>query len=194
MSLQSIERLAAGPVAERIDHAVDGLDEVIRDIRETIFRLERPTMAGSGLRSVVNDVVAAAAEHLGFAPRVGFEGPVDSATSAQLQPQVIAVLTEVLSNVVRHAQASAVEVVIAAENGTLVVSVADNGVGPSAGRTAGNGLRNISERARVAFRLVLDHGRAAPRARCVEWSRPHRPEAEQWLAAPHGRMKGDFRL
>ena len=42
MSLQSIERLAAGPVAERIDHAVDGLDEVIRDIRETIFRLERP--------------------------------------------------------------------------------------------------------------------------------------------------------
>ena len=54
MSLQSIERLATGPVAERIDRVVDGLDEVIRDIRETIFHLERPAMAASGLRSAVD--------------------------------------------------------------------------------------------------------------------------------------------
>jgi PAS domain S-box-containing protein len=171
MSLQSIERLATGPVAERIDHAVDGLDEVIRDIRETIFRLERPTMAGSGLRAAVNDVVAAAAEHLGFAPRVGFEGPVDSATSSQLQPQVLAVLTEVLSNVVRHAEASAVEVVIAAEDGTLLLSVSDNGIGPPAGHTAGNGLRNIGDRARALSGSVSITARN-PSGTLVEWCVP----------------------
>lgn len=171
MSLQSIERLAAGPVAERIEQVVDGLDDVIRDIRETIFRLERPTMAESLLRSEVDDVVAAAAEQLGFAPRVGFHGPVDSATSSQLQPHVIAVITEALSNVVRHAGASAVEVVIAAEEGTLLVSVADNGVGPPLGPSAGNGLRNISERARSLSGSVSITARH-PSGTLVEWRVP----------------------
>jgi len=32
-------------VAGRIDRVVDGLDEVIRQIRETIFVLERPALA-----------------------------------------------------------------------------------------------------------------------------------------------------
>jgi signal transduction histidine kinase len=171
MSLQSIERLASGPVAERIDHAVDGLDEVIRDIRETIFRLERPTMAGSGLRAAINDVVTAASEHLGFAPRVGFQGPVDATANTQLQAQVIAVVTEVLSNVVRHAKASAVEIVIAAEDGTLLVSVADNGIGPPVGRTAGNGLRNIADRATALSGSVSMTART-PSGTLVEWRVP----------------------
>ncbi|MGA3215050.1 MAG: PAS domain S-box protein [Acidimicrobiales bacterium] len=171
MSLQSIERLTSGPVAERIEHAVDGLDEVIRDIRETIFRLERPTVAGSGLRSEVDKVVAAAAEQLGFAPRVGFQGPVDSATNAELLAHVTAVLTEVLSNVVRHAGASGVEVVIAVEDATLLVSVADNGVGLTAGRSAGNGLRNIADRARELSGSVSITSRN-PTGTLVEWRVP----------------------
>jgi len=171
MSLQSIERLAAGPVAERIEAAVDGLDEVIRDIRETIFRLERPTVAGSGLRSAVDNVVAAAAEQLGFQPRVGFQGPVDSATGPHLEPHVLAVLTEALSNVVRHAGASAVEVVIVAEDGMLLVSVADNGIGLPAGRTAGNGLRNMADRARTLSGSVSITARR-PSGTLVEWQVP----------------------
>jgi PAS domain S-box-containing protein len=171
MSLQSVERLASGPVAERIELAVDGLDEVIRDIRETIFRLERPTVAESGLRAKVDAVVAGAAEQLGFAPRVGFQGPVDAATSAGLAPHVIAVLTEALSNVVRHASASAVEVVIAAEDGVLLVSVADNGVGPPEGRSPGNGLRNIQERARSLSGSVSITARH-PSGTLVEWQVP----------------------
>jgi len=158
-------------VAERIDHAVDGLDEVIRDIRETIFRLERPTMAGSGLRAAVNNVLSSAAEQLGFAPRIAFQGPVDSATDAQLQPQVIAVLTEVLSNVARHAGASAVEIVIAAEDGTLLLAVADNGVGLPAGRTAGNGLRNIAARAETLAGTFSITSRR-PAGTLVEWRVP----------------------
>jgi PAS domain S-box-containing protein len=171
MSLQSIERLASGPVAERIEHAVDGLDEVIRDIRETIFRLERPTLAGSGLRSAVDNVVAAATEQLGFAPRVAFQGPVDSATSELMQVQVVAVLTEALSNVVRHAAASVVEVVIAAEEGILLVSVADDGVGPPVGRTAGNGLRNIADRA-ISLSGSVSITARSPSGTLLEWRVP----------------------
>ena len=174
MGLQSIERLTSGSVAGRIDRVVDGLDEVIREIRETIFLLERPAMADSGLRSAVTAVVTVAAEHLGFTPRVGFQGPVDSVTSDQLEPHVIAVLTEVLSNVARHAKASSVEVVIAAEDNMLLVSVADNGVGPPRGRSAGNGLRNIAERARALSGSVSITARS-PSGTLVEWSVPITP-------------------
>ncbi len=174
MGLQSIERLTSGPVAGRIDRVVDGLDEVIREIRETIFLLERPAMADWGLRSAVTAVVAAAAEHLGFTPRVGFQGPVDSVTSELLEPNVIAVLTEVLSNVARHAAASSVEVVIVAEDNMLLVSVADDGVGPPRGRTAGNGLRNIAERARALSGSVSITARS-PSGTLVEWCVPITP-------------------
>ena len=158
-------------MAGRIDRVVDGLDEVIREIRETIFHLERPAMAEAGLRAAVTAVVSAAAEPLGFTPRVGFQGPVDAVTSDELEPQVIAVLTEVLSNVARHAAASAVEVVIVAEDNMLLVSVADNGVGPPKGRTAGNGLRNIAERAHALSGSVSITARS-PSGTLVEWSVP----------------------
>ena len=174
MGLQSIEPMTTGTVAGRIDRIVDGLDEVIRQIRETIFLLERPALADWGLRSAVNAVVAAATEHLGFTPRVGFQGPVDSVTSEQLEPHVIAVLTEVLSNVARHAAASSVEVVIVAEDNMLLVSVADNGVGPRKGRSAGSGLRNIAERARALSGSVSITARS-PSGTLVEWSVPITP-------------------
>ena len=96
---------------------------------------------------------------------------MDSVTSVQLQPQVVAVLTEVLSNVARHARASSVEVVITAEDGMLMVSVADNGVGPPGGRTAGNGLRNIADRARALSGSVSITPRS-PSGTLVEWCVP----------------------
>jgi PAS domain S-box-containing protein len=173
MGLQNIERLTTGTVAERIDHVVDGLDEVIRDIRDTIFHLERPVMGNWGLRSAVVEVVTAAAEQLGFAPRIRFQGPVDSVTDEELGPEVVAVLTEVLSNVARHAEASLVDVVVSAEDGIFLVSVADNGVGLPEGRTAGNGLRNIAARARALSGSVSITGRN-PAGTLVEWSVPIR--------------------
>lgn len=171
MGLQSIQRLAAGPVAEHIDRVVDGLDEVIRDIRATIFHLERSAMADAGVRSAVIEVAAAAAAQLGFHPRTGFQGPVDSATTDELRSQVVAVLTEALSNVARHAKSSSVEVVVAAEDGMLVLSVADNGIGPPKGRTAGNGLRNIADRARALSGSVSITARN-PSGTLLEWRVP----------------------
>ena len=147
MALESVHQLANGPVAERIEQVVDGLDEVIREIRETIFHLQRPSLASSGLRVEVVRVVALAEAQLGFAPRVGFFGPVDALTSEELTSTIAAVVSEALSNVARHAGATSVQVVIEADARELVVSVADDGAGPPAGPTAGNGLRNLADRA-----------------------------------------------
>jgi PAS domain S-box-containing protein len=171
MGLQSVQRLATGPVAERIERVVDGLDEVIHEIRETIFDLQQPAVARSGLRMAVREVTSAAAEQLGFRPRLGFVGPVDAAASDGLKVHVTAVLTEALSNVARHARASTVQVVVAVEASDLVVSVADDGIGPPEGRTAGSGLGNLAERAEAFGGTVTLTGRKLGGS-LLEWRVP----------------------
>jgi signal transduction histidine kinase len=84
---------------------------------------------------------------LGFEPRVRFDGPVDTIVGADLGEHLLAALRELLSNVIRHAQATGVEVRVRAGI-EVTLTVEDNGVGLSDGRSAGLGLANLSERAR----------------------------------------------
>jgi two-component system, NarL family, sensor histidine kinase DevS len=89
--------------------------------------------------------VDAARESLGFAPELRFEGPVDS-ISNKVAEHLLAVLQEALSNVVQHANASQVEVLVQA--GTEVgVRIADNGTGLPRSYSPGRGLGNLKDRA-----------------------------------------------
>jgi signal transduction histidine kinase len=147
MRLQAAERLAQEPLANRIRETVDSIDEVIREIRETIFDLNRPDHDGPHLRQQVRKVTAEATEHLGFAPRLAFRGPVEAAVTDDLAGHVLAVLGEALANVGRHAGATGVDVVLTAQDGEVILSVADDGVGISTSPTAGHGLENMRSRA-----------------------------------------------
>jgi signal transduction histidine kinase len=57
-------------------------------------------------------------------------------------------LREMLSNVVRHSQASAVEVMVDTSNDLIEIIVRDNGVGFTPNVGSGRGVRNLSSRAR----------------------------------------------
>jgi signal transduction histidine kinase len=69
---------------------------------------------------------------------------------------------EALTNVVKHAGASEVAVTLAREDDTVLISVADDGVGIDPNRgTAGFGLIGMRERvALVAGTLTISAGRA----------------------------------
>lgn len=158
MTLESAARGVENPeVTERISRAVDDLDETIKIIRSTIFRLRTGdgVAGGRGLRRRATDVVEAAARTLGFAPSLVMEGRVDTDVSEELATQVLAVLAEALSNTAQHARATSVEVVLEVA-GEVVLSVSDDGVGvQSAGEvlaasgraTGGGGLANMRARA-----------------------------------------------
>jgi signal transduction histidine kinase len=169
MHLQTAARLAARPdVAERVNAAVDDLDTTIREIRSAIFELRTPMT--STLRSEVRALVGGAADALGVRPALEVAGPVDSAASPDIRADVLAVLRESLSNVVRHARASAVSVRVAVADGRFSVTVADNGVGISQD-AARSGLENLRERAtRHGGRFTMRN--AEPTGTVVEWSIP----------------------
>ncbi|GII54171.1 histidine kinase [Planotetraspora thailandica] len=150
MTLMSTVRLVERPEASsRLQSAIDELDGTIRQIRSTIFALQTPRDAQApGLRARIVDVVEGARGHLGFMPGLSLEGQLDNDVSSQLADQVLAVLREALSNVVRHAKARRADVTVRAGEGWLTLVVEDDGVGvPAGGRRSG--LRNIEERAQA---------------------------------------------
>ncbi|GGJ06571.1 sensor histidine kinase [Streptomyces brasiliensis] len=157
MTLQSAGRfIEHAEASERVLRAVDDLDETIKIIRSTIFGLRaREGTAGTGLRARVVRVAGEAASVLGFAPSVRMEGLVDTDVPKETGDHVVAVLSEALTNIARHARATRAEVALITDGRELRLSVTDDGVGiPPDGRRSG--LRNMAERAQqLGGRLEL---------------------------------------
>ncbi|MEV6833019.1 GAF domain-containing sensor histidine kinase [Streptomyces sp. NPDC051133] len=157
MTLQSAGRFIEHPeAAERVMRAVDDLDETIKIIRSTIFGLRtRAGATGSGLRARVVRTAGEAAPVLGFAPSVRMEGLIDTDVPPDVADHVVAVLSEALTNVARHAHAGRAQVALTTDGHEVCLTVSDDGVGiPPGGRRSG--LRNLAERAeRLGGRLTV---------------------------------------
>ena len=182
MRVASLRPLAPAVLAGRLDEAVSELDHIISSIRTTIFGLRdrsgparQPEAGPPPVRRQVAALAAEAGEQLGFAPRLRFDGPVDALITPEFAGQMLAVLRESLSNVLRHARATAVDVTVAAGR-ELILTVSDDGVGPPAAPGAGNGLRNMGARARILGGHCGIRPRA-PRGTTIEWCIPFRPRA-----------------
>ncbi|RCH61653.1 GAF domain-containing protein [Streptomyces sp. SDr-06] len=175
MTLQSAQRFVEHPQAEeRLHRAVDDLDETIKIIRSTIFGLRAHELhaPGSGLRARAARSVEEAVPALGFTPALRMEGLLDTDVPRAVADEALAVLSEALSNVARHAQATRTEVALVVRKEHLTVTVSDNGVGCVAdGRRSG--LRNLEERAaRLAGDLSV--GRGPEEGTHLEWTVPLR--------------------
>ncbi|WP_435859022.1 sensor histidine kinase [Streptomyces parvulus] len=150
MTLQSAGRfIQHDRAAERVQRAVGDLDETIKIIRSTIFglRSREDDSTSSGLRARAVRAVAETAPALGFAPGIRMEGLLDSHVPKDTVEHLVAVLTESLTNVARHAHAGRADVVLETDGTWVRLTVSDDGVGiPPGGHRSG--LRNMAERAR----------------------------------------------
>ena len=149
LGLQSAVRAIADPAAaRRVQEAVDELDKTIRQIRSTIFALESPRAPGRGLRDEILALATESAASLGFQPTLHVDGAVDKSVDDEIGTQLLAMLREALSNVVRHARAAHVTLSVIVSDGDLAASVTDDGVGAGPGeRPGGKGLASLQHRA-----------------------------------------------
>ena len=145
LSLQVAGRLAQHPVVrERLDAAIDDLDAAIKDIRQTIYELHSHERE-SHIRQAVTGLVRDLEQALGFQTELELRG--DRAPGdPDLETDILAVVRESLTNVARHAKATAATVSVTFGDSTEVV-VVDNGVGMSARQRRRSGLANLAERA-----------------------------------------------
>jgi len=146
LSLQGTARMQPSPEASgRIESAVDEIDGVIRQLRSAIFDLESlPT--DDGVRRAILDLAQELRPVVGATVRVNFEGAVDAAVGPRVSEHLLASLREALTNVGKHAQASTVVVLVAADD-DVRFEVIDDGVGISGEGGDGHGLRNLRNRA-----------------------------------------------
>lgn len=150
LSLQGLRRFCTqGPdgsrAAEKIDSITVELDETIAALRSTIYSLNE-AKSGDSLSARLVRVVQEVTGELPTTPRVELLGPIDTAVSPTVADQALAVLTEGVTNVIRHAHADSLWVTATVAGGEfeLVVSDDGDGLGEVARRS---GLKNVAERA-----------------------------------------------
>jgi signal transduction histidine kinase len=146
LSLQGIsERVADTTAAKTLDDAVDRLDNAVETLRSYIFQLR----SRRGRRQL-DDRLQELVSRLGSAypTSVTLElGNLDL-ENEQLEDEVMSIVTEALSNALRHSAGSKIEVVVEAVRPWCRILVRDDGRGfdPGAVRD-GMGLSNLSARA-----------------------------------------------
>ncbi|MEV0790306.1 GAF domain-containing protein [Kribbella sp. NPDC050459] len=169
LQLQGMHRMARPEHQERLGRAVEDIDTTIHDLRAAIFELQQAPESSS-LRSDLQALVSEYAEGLGFRPRLICTGPIDTGVPASVRPQILAVVRESLSNVVRHANAQNALVEVTVGNGQVVARVSDDGTGIGSS-TRRSGLRNLTERAQSLGGTVRLAGND-PHGTIVEFTAP----------------------
>lgn len=148
LSVQSLTRFTKDDLAlERIRTITGELDEAIRSLRDTIYSLKTSTGDTELLSGRIRRVARSSAKSMPFTPRLSITGPVDAVTPDKAD-NVVAVVSEGLSNAIRHSGADAISVSVAAVKGRVTVVITDNGSG-FADPEKRNGLANLEDRARM---------------------------------------------
>jgi signal transduction histidine kinase len=137
---------AVGPL---LDQARAALSDALSELRELSQGIHPGILSERGLR--------AALEELAYGTRVALELDVDlpDRLPEPVEAAAYFVVSEALTNVTKHAEASSVRVRVARANGCAVVEVADDGIGGADG-ARGTGLRGLGDRVdALGGRLVV---------------------------------------
>ena len=135
-------------VRQRIDGVLDELDTTIHEIRTTIFEIDQEPATDATLQSRIGVLTNELANRLGVKADLKIPTGIDDAIGAHCAHHTIQALREILSNVVRHSEASAVQIQVAVKDNLIDLVVRDNGVGFMPNLGPGRGLRNLASRAR----------------------------------------------
>ncbi len=130
----------------RVDLALDELNETIHDIRTTIFEIDQDRATEDTLRQRAMALTNEVDIRLGVEAHLQMQAGLSQEVNEHCAHHTIQALREILSNIVRHSEATQVEVTINGDGDFLVLKVLDNGVGFDNGTGFGRGLRNLATR------------------------------------------------
>ncbi|MFN8467910.1 MAG: sensor histidine kinase [Caldilineaceae bacterium] len=132
----------------RVQQSIQLLDEAVTDIRKYIGEL-RPQPDSRSLALGLQEL--ASAGHLGtlLDVKLSLNLPETRPLSPWQVAHVLAIVGEALSNVVRHAQATAVDISARGDEKNLSLCIADNGRGLPPDYVLGYGLQNMHDRAHL---------------------------------------------
>ncbi len=155
----------------RLLDVIDDIDNSIVEIRTMIFMLHGQRGLSSGLEHAAKVALAESSRLLGHQPRLEMAGEL-GVVREELGTEMLIVLRELLTNVVKHARATDTAVRIAIDATWLALSVEDDGTGFAYDPThAGSGLKNLDERARRRGGTATISARS-PQGTTIHWRVP----------------------
>lgn len=140
---------STGAMSSVLDKLEAASHEVINKMNEVIWTLNPSNDTLHNLLAYLRDHVYQFSEKYTIATtlEIGDSLYRDTPMSAEQRRSTFLLVKEILHNVVKHAHASHVSIVISESSNTLTINIQDNGTGfdPDL-RTSGNGFRNMQKR------------------------------------------------
>ncbi len=146
-------RLHAEPDQARgtIKAAMQGLDTVIKDIRNYIQDLRPQRFQGRNVKQGLEDLAQELRTDTLFTVHLEVDSQAAATCTARQADEFLHIAQEALTNIRKHANANTIVMRFVFADGLLQLTIQDDGAGidPARARNGkGNGLRNMRERAR----------------------------------------------
>jgi signal transduction histidine kinase len=149
LNLQAIEGELSPSARARVPESTQMIKKMIDQVRTLAFELRPSILDECGLVEALRNLVKRHGERAGL--DASFTAlPTDARAPVEVETACFRIVQEALSNIVRHARASHVEVSLMAQDIALEVTVRDDGIGFNVERPrSGLGLMGMSERAEL---------------------------------------------
>ncbi|MFF2549526.1 GAF domain-containing protein [Nocardia sp. NPDC058058] len=139
------QRIRSTEIRDRLSRSLDDLQSIVQDIRESIFDLHGAGTGQAPLHQRLYDVVTEMTAETTLRTTVHVSGPLSVLPTA-LADDVESVLREALSNVVRHAGAASVAIMLTVAD-DAAIEIIDDGAGLAHNSGRRSGLANLEVRA-----------------------------------------------
>ena len=139
-----------GNVTERVAELMHRTDAVIDGLHRLAADLRPPSLDPLGLEAALREYLRSAGSKFGLAARFKARGLEGTRLPADVETALYRVVQEAMTNVVRHARATRVDVLVEHQSDRVMVMVEDDGVGfrpDQAQRGNHFGLLGMKERA-----------------------------------------------
>jgi two-component system sensor histidine kinase UhpB len=159
LELDMVAKRAPGNLGQEVRDVKEAARGIEAELREIVRRLRPEALDDLGLQSAIVALTERFTEQtsIDVSRRIAPDLP---SLGGDAELVLYRVAQESLTNVARHAEASAVELEVLPVDGVVVLRVSDDGVGV-AGLSAGSGIQGMRERAMlVGARLTIGQGPA----------------------------------
>jgi signal transduction histidine kinase len=160
LSLKALEERLEGEDARAAAHEVRELVvSTLQDVRRLAVELRPSALDDFGLVAALERLTQSFSEQTGIV--VDFEAALPERLPEEVETALYRTVQECLTNVVKHARAGRVSVLLRRRNGSVAAVVEDDGAGfdPALGREGGFGLVGMRERlALLGGRLEIESG------------------------------------
>lgn len=141
---------APGDARQRLEKTIDDLNGVIREVRSTIVGLEADALQRTSLTEAISDFVLRMSLNGSLTVELDLDPDCDTLLTREQAGHLFQLCREAFLNIVKHANATTVNVGLTPQDAMVRLDIRDDGRGfdPRVRAGGGFGLKNIEARAR----------------------------------------------